>query len=72
MESFIACGKSPIRDVIDPVAARMRDKKLIIADGHHRYETAFNYRDECRDKDGRAAHSASAARSQGFHPTSSP
>jgi uncharacterized protein (DUF1015 family) len=24
----------------------MRDKKLIIADGHHRYETAINYRNE--------------------------
>jgi uncharacterized protein (DUF1015 family) len=26
----------------------MSPKKLIIADGHHRYETALNYRDECR------------------------
>jgi uncharacterized protein (DUF1015 family) len=26
----------------------MDDKKLIIADGHHRYETALNFRDECR------------------------
>jgi uncharacterized protein (DUF1015 family) len=26
----------------------MRDKKLVIADGHHRYETALNFRDECR------------------------
>src|SRR5438093_3805068 len=26
----------------------MREKKLIIADGHHRYETALNYRDERR------------------------
>ena len=26
----------------------MRDKKLIIADGHHRYETALNYRNERR------------------------
>jgi uncharacterized protein (DUF1015 family) len=26
----------------------MRDKKLLIADGHHRYETALAYRDECR------------------------
>jgi uncharacterized protein (DUF1015 family) len=30
------------------VRARMRDKKLIIADGHHRYETAINYRNERR------------------------
>jgi uncharacterized protein (DUF1015 family) len=34
--------------VIDLVRARMREKKLIIADGHHRYETAINYRDERR------------------------
>jgi len=34
--------------VIDSLRAKMRDKKLIIADGHHRYETALAYRDECR------------------------
>jgi uncharacterized protein (DUF1015 family) len=28
--------------------AEMTGKKLIIADGHHRYETALAYRDECR------------------------
>ena len=28
--------------------AETADKKLIIADGHHRYETALAYRDECR------------------------
>lgn len=27
---------------------KMRDKKLVIADGHHRYETALNFRNECR------------------------
>ncbi len=26
----------------------MQDQKLVIADGHHRYETALNYRNECR------------------------
>ncbi|MBI2956227.1 MAG: DUF1015 domain-containing protein [Acidobacteria bacterium] len=26
----------------------MADKKLVIADGHHRYETALAYRNECR------------------------
>lgn len=26
----------------------MRDPKLVIADGHHRYETALNFRNECR------------------------
>lgn len=34
--------------IINLVRARMRDKKLIIADGHHRYETALNYRNERR------------------------
>ena len=32
--------------LIDLVRGKMRDKKLIIADGHHRYETALNYRNE--------------------------
>ena len=36
-------------DVIARVEAEMAPKrKLIIADGHHRYETAINYRDEMR------------------------
>jgi len=35
--------------VIASVQERMRNKKLVIADGHHRYETALNYRNECRD-----------------------
>jgi uncharacterized protein (DUF1015 family) len=26
----------------------MAERKLVIADGHHRYETALNYRNECR------------------------
>jgi len=26
----------------------MEDRQLVIADGHHRYETALNYRNECR------------------------
>jgi len=34
--------------LIDLVRGKMRDKKLIIADGHHRYETALNYRNERR------------------------
>ena len=34
--------------LIETVRAKMRDKKLIIADGHHRYETAMNYRNERR------------------------
>jgi uncharacterized protein (DUF1015 family) len=34
--------------VIASVRSKMRDQKLVIADGHHRYETALNFRDECR------------------------
>jgi uncharacterized protein (DUF1015 family) len=33
---------------IQRVVAAMADKKLVIADGHHRYETALAYRDYCR------------------------
>lgn len=32
------------------VTAKMADKKLIIADGHHRYETALNYRNQMREQ----------------------
>jgi uncharacterized protein (DUF1015 family) len=50
------------RRIIDSVQSAMRDKKLIIADGHHRYETALAYRDERRSFDGQAgAAQASAA-----------
>jgi uncharacterized protein (DUF1015 family) len=34
--------------IIASVQEKMHDKKLVIADGHHRYETALNFRDECR------------------------
>jgi uncharacterized protein (DUF1015 family) len=34
--------------VIASVQQHMRDRKLIIADGHHRYETALTYRNERR------------------------
>jgi uncharacterized protein (DUF1015 family) len=37
--------------VIESVRSAMRDKKLIIADGHHRYETALTYRNERRAGD---------------------
>jgi uncharacterized protein (DUF1015 family) len=41
----------------DPAAATrisvaMRDRTLVIADGHHRYETAMAYRDFCRAQGG--------------------
>ncbi len=32
----------------------MADKNIVIADGHHRYETALNYRDECRTRASKA------------------
>jgi len=39
--------------VISAVTREMAPQKLVIADGHHRYETALAYRDECRAKSGR-------------------
>jgi len=41
--------------LIELVRRKMRDKKLIIADGHHRYETAMNYRNERRAAQGPAS-----------------
>ncbi|MGA9509248.1 MAG: DUF1015 domain-containing protein [Candidatus Sulfotelmatobacter sp.] len=38
--------------VIASVRAAMSDKKLVIADGHHRYETALAYRNERRSASG--------------------
>ncbi len=35
-------------EVVERVVGAMRDKRLMIADGHHRYETAREYRDACR------------------------
>ena len=34
--------------LIESVQARIAERPLVIADGHHRYETALAYRDECR------------------------
>ena len=41
--------------VIAAVQDRMRDQRLVIADGHHRYETALNFRNESRAKAGTAS-----------------
>ncbi|MGC1448586.1 MAG: DUF1015 domain-containing protein [Candidatus Sulfotelmatobacter sp.] len=41
--------------VIASVQNKMRDEKLVIADGHHRYETALNFRNECRASAGPGA-----------------
>jgi uncharacterized protein (DUF1015 family) len=35
-------------DIVASVREQMKDRKLIIADGHHRYETALTYRDQRR------------------------
>ena len=51
--------------VIASVQDKMRDKKLVIADGHHRYETALTFRDECRFA---AAAGSNAAAHQGIVP----
>jgi len=40
------------RERVEFLQTQMADKKLIIADGHHRYETALAYRDEMGGKDG--------------------
>jgi uncharacterized protein (DUF1015 family) len=44
----------PVTDqaFIDKLQKAMADKKLIIADGHHRYETALNLRNEARTRSG--------------------
>jgi len=36
--------------IVKRIREEMTDKKLIIADGHHRYETALAYRDEMRSQ----------------------
>ena len=38
--------------LIQTVQQKMQDKKLLIADGHHRYETALAYRNERRSQTG--------------------
>jgi len=38
---------------VDAIQKAMADQKLVIADGHHRYETALNYRNECRPRAGK-------------------
>jgi uncharacterized protein (DUF1015 family) len=40
--------------LVQLVQSKMADKKLIIADGHHRYETSLNYRNERREAAGGA------------------
>jgi uncharacterized protein (DUF1015 family) len=44
----------PVNDqgLYEEVIRRMKNKRLLIADGHHRYETALAFRDEMRKKHG--------------------
>jgi len=47
--------------IIRQVREQMSDKKLIIADGHHRYETALTYRNEQRSAPPRSSSAALAS-----------
>ncbi len=38
---------------VSAIQKAMEDLKLVIADGHHRYETALNYRNKCRASAGK-------------------
>jgi uncharacterized protein (DUF1015 family) len=51
----------PVTDAptIENIGREMAGKKLVIADGHHRYETALAYRDERRARAGRVDANAS-------------
>jgi len=39
--------------LISSIQRAMADQKLVIADGHHRYETSLNFRNECRTRAGK-------------------
>ena len=41
----------PVPGMVDFIRRRMETTKLLIADGHHRYETALNYQRERREQD---------------------
>lgn len=47
--------------IIQNFVQAMADKALVIADGHHRYETALNYRDERRKQTAQPGQQSSAA-----------
>jgi uncharacterized protein (DUF1015 family) len=57
-------------DAISRLRTLMADKKLIIADGHHRYETALAYRNERREESVRRVAAGVAA--SGAQPTPAP
>jgi len=56
--------------VIEAVRGKMRDKKLIIADGHHRYETAMNYRNERRSMEASTPADSEPAKMEAGRPSS--
>jgi uncharacterized protein (DUF1015 family) len=47
---------------VTAIQKAMEDQKLVIADGHHRYETALTYRNECRKRAGKIDPGASYER----------
>jgi uncharacterized protein (DUF1015 family) len=57
--------------VIEAVRGKMRDKKLIIADGHHRYETAMNYRNERRSMEASTPADSEPAKMEAGRPSPS-
>lgn len=42
-------------EIISKIQEVMKDKSLLIADGHHRYETSINYRNQQREKFGESS-----------------
>ena len=51
----------PIPGLVEYIRRRMESTKLIIADGHHRYETALSYQRERREQDPAAPPAGEAA-----------
>jgi uncharacterized protein (DUF1015 family) len=49
---------------IEAIHKAMADQKLVIADGHHRYETALNYRNERRKENARENNLPATAEAQ--------
>jgi uncharacterized protein (DUF1015 family) len=48
---------------IEAIQRHMAEQKLVIADGHHRYETSLNFRNESRTKAGKIVPNAAYERS---------
>jgi uncharacterized protein (DUF1015 family) len=50
-------------ETVAAIQKAMEDQKLVIADGHHRYETSLNFRNELRERTGKIDPDASYERS---------